>query len=119
MGTSDSYIDWTDCELVERVPGKVSGRPSCATHAFSPTPLFRTPSLVPRSKKFTKTIPICPWPTFSGSSRSLIRTVSSGCREGSVRPCQRDVVTTSYMGWPKLRNGEGSEQPKKTALTFL
>jgi uncharacterized protein (DUF433 family) len=27
MGTSDSYIDWTDCELVERVPGKVSGRP--------------------------------------------------------------------------------------------
>ena len=27
MGTSDSYIDWTDCELLERVPGKVSGRP--------------------------------------------------------------------------------------------
>ncbi len=23
----DSYIDWTDCDLVERVPGKVSGRP--------------------------------------------------------------------------------------------
>jgi len=23
----DSYIDWTGCELVERVPGKVSGRP--------------------------------------------------------------------------------------------
>jgi uncharacterized protein (DUF433 family) len=22
-----SNIDWTDCELVERVPGKVSGRP--------------------------------------------------------------------------------------------
>jgi len=25
--TTDSYIDWTGCELVERVPGKVSGRP--------------------------------------------------------------------------------------------
>ena len=24
---SESDIDWTDCELVERVPGKVSGRP--------------------------------------------------------------------------------------------
>lgn len=24
---ADSYIDWTGCELVERVPGKVSGRP--------------------------------------------------------------------------------------------
>jgi uncharacterized protein (DUF433 family) len=23
----DSYIDWTSCDLVERVPGKVSGRP--------------------------------------------------------------------------------------------
>ena len=23
----DSYIDWADCELVERIPGKVSGRP--------------------------------------------------------------------------------------------
>ena len=25
--TTDSYIDWTGCELVERIPGKVSGRP--------------------------------------------------------------------------------------------
>ena len=24
---TESYIDWTGCELVERVPGKVSGRP--------------------------------------------------------------------------------------------
>ncbi len=23
----DSDIDWTQCELIERVPGKVSGRP--------------------------------------------------------------------------------------------
>lgn len=27
MATLDSYINWTDCELVERVAGKVSGRP--------------------------------------------------------------------------------------------
>ena len=27
MASFGSYIDWTDCELVERVPGKVSGRP--------------------------------------------------------------------------------------------
>ena len=25
--SDDSYIDWAGCELVERVPGKVSGRP--------------------------------------------------------------------------------------------
>ena len=27
MTRVDSYIDWTDCDLVERIPGKVSGRP--------------------------------------------------------------------------------------------
>ena len=27
MANLDSYIDWTGCDLVERIPGKVSGRP--------------------------------------------------------------------------------------------
>lgn len=27
MATVDSYIDWTGCELVEQIPGKVSGAP--------------------------------------------------------------------------------------------
>jgi len=27
MSDTDSDIDWTGCELVERIPGKVSGRP--------------------------------------------------------------------------------------------
>jgi uncharacterized protein (DUF433 family) len=27
MANFDSYVDWAGCELVERVPGKVSGRP--------------------------------------------------------------------------------------------
>jgi uncharacterized protein (DUF433 family) len=27
MANLDDSIDWTGCELVERVPGKVSGRP--------------------------------------------------------------------------------------------
>ena len=27
MTSLDTYIDWAGCELVERIPGKVSGRP--------------------------------------------------------------------------------------------
>ena len=27
MTNTAGYIDWTGCELVERIPGKVSGRP--------------------------------------------------------------------------------------------
>ncbi len=30
MSRIDTNIDWTGCELVERVPGKVSGRPVVA-----------------------------------------------------------------------------------------
>ena len=33
-----SYIDWTACELVERIPGKVSGRPVvCGTRILADT----------------------------------------------------------------------------------
>ena len=28
MANVDNEIDWTGCELVERVPGRVSGRPT-------------------------------------------------------------------------------------------
>jgi uncharacterized protein (DUF433 family) len=27
MTGADNYIDWAGCDLVERIPGKVSGRP--------------------------------------------------------------------------------------------
>jgi uncharacterized protein (DUF433 family) len=27
---TSSKIDWTQCELIEQLPGKVSGRPLCA-----------------------------------------------------------------------------------------
>ena len=27
MASLDSYVDWTGCKLVKRIPGKVSGRP--------------------------------------------------------------------------------------------
>jgi uncharacterized protein (DUF433 family) len=27
MAKADNYIDWTGCELVERIPGKASGTP--------------------------------------------------------------------------------------------
>jgi uncharacterized protein (DUF433 family) len=38
MASRDSYIDWTGCELVERIPGKVSGRPVvCGTRILADT----------------------------------------------------------------------------------
>jgi hypothetical protein len=32
-------IDWTACELIEQIPGKVSGRPIVAARAFCRMPI--------------------------------------------------------------------------------
>ena len=33
-------VDWMACELIEQIPGKVSGGPSCVERASCPTPLW-------------------------------------------------------------------------------
>lgn len=38
----DSEIDWTGCELVERVPGKVSGEPIIRGTRILPGPVVRS-----------------------------------------------------------------------------
>lgn len=44
METSDrdSDIDWMDCELIERVPGKVSGRPVVRGTRIMPDPVVNS-----------------------------------------------------------------------------
>ena len=37
--TTDIEIDWTQCELIERVPGKVSGRPIVRGTRIMPDPI--------------------------------------------------------------------------------
>ncbi len=39
---ADNEIDWTDCELVERVPGKVSGQPIVRGTRIMPGPVVRS-----------------------------------------------------------------------------
>jgi uncharacterized protein (DUF433 family) len=38
---TDAEIDWTGCDLVERVPGKVSGRPIVRGTRIMPEPVVR------------------------------------------------------------------------------
>ena len=42
MTNLDNEIDWTDCELVERVPGKVSGQPIVRGTRIMPEPVVRS-----------------------------------------------------------------------------
>ena len=40
--TTDIEIDWTQCELIERVPGKVSGRPIVRGTRIMPDPIVNS-----------------------------------------------------------------------------
>jgi len=60
MAAWDDYIDWSGCELVERVPERYPDGRSCAAREYSPTQSFRMRSLDPRSKKSTKNYPDLP-----------------------------------------------------------
>jgi uncharacterized protein (DUF433 family) len=42
MANLDNEIDWTNCELVERVPGKVSGQPIVRGTRIMPDPVVRS-----------------------------------------------------------------------------
>jgi uncharacterized protein (DUF433 family) len=42
MTDINSEIDWTGCELVERVPGKVSGQPIIRGTRIMPDPVVRS-----------------------------------------------------------------------------
>jgi uncharacterized protein (DUF433 family) len=39
---TDTGVDWTACELVERVPGKVSGQPIVRSTRILPDPIVRS-----------------------------------------------------------------------------
>lgn len=42
LDNEENEIDWTGCELVERVPGKVSGQPLVRGTRIMPTPVVRS-----------------------------------------------------------------------------
>lgn len=79
MATSDSYIDWTDCELVERIPGKVSGRPMVRGTRILAGRIVQDAELGSPLEEIHENYPDCHLPTFSGSLQQH--------------------ATASYMGW--------------------
>jgi uncharacterized protein (DUF433 family) len=42
MSNLDTEIDWTACDLVERIPGKVSGQPIVRGTRILPEPVVRS-----------------------------------------------------------------------------
>lgn len=42
MASTDTDIDWTQCELIESIPGKVSGRPIVRGTRIMPDPIVNS-----------------------------------------------------------------------------
>lgn len=64
-------MDWTECPLIEEVPGKMSGRPVIKGTRVQPETIvdnFEGGSSIEES---TKTIPTFPWTQFAKSSNSI------------------------------------------------
>jgi uncharacterized protein (DUF433 family) len=55
----DSYVDWTGCELVERIPGKVSGQPIVRGARILADTIVQDAELGSPIEEIHKTIQIC------------------------------------------------------------
>ncbi|HEY1946474.1 MAG TPA: DUF433 domain-containing protein [Bryobacteraceae bacterium] len=56
----DSDIDWMACELIERVPGKVSGRPVIRSTRIMPEPIVNSYDLGDSLEKIHEGFPTLP-----------------------------------------------------------
>lgn len=66
MANNGSDLDWRCCDLVEQVPGKVSGRPLVRGTRILADITVQDASLVRHMKKSRRIIPTFPWIPFSG-----------------------------------------------------
>ena len=63
-----SDIDWTQCELIERVPGKVSGRPVVRGTRIMPEAIVGSYDLGETIEELTEGFPPLQLPKLSASS---------------------------------------------------
>ena len=61
-----SDVDWTACELIEQIPGKVSGRPVVRETRIVPDPIVNSCDLGDSVDKFMRASPPSLWPRFGG-----------------------------------------------------
>src|ERR1039457_492074 len=86
MANTDCYIDWTGCELVERIPGKVSGRPIVRGTRILADTIVQDAELGSPLDEIHENYPDLPVATIRRSSHLPPRNAVSRCRESSVRP---------------------------------
>lgn len=110
-------IDWTACELIEQVPGKVSGRPIVRGTRIMPDGIVNSYDMGESMDEICED-----WPALSVAQiKRLIRIrphLSSATQSMKVLLDKNlahrlrknlgahDVFTVSYKGWARLKNGE-------------
>jgi hypothetical protein len=80
MTSLDTYVDWADCELVERIPDKVSGRPIVRGTRILADTIVQDAELWFSAGRNPREFRLTP---FSSSFRLLAPTVYIACREST------------------------------------
>ena len=118
MAKADTYsdIDWMQCELIEKIPGKVSGRPIVRGTRIMPDAFVDSYDLGETIDELREGFPslsvsqiqrlrICPRQT---TAASPVKVLLDENLDHALRKLlgQHEVVTVAYMGWTGLKNGE-------------
>jgi len=122
-------IDWTACELIESVPGKVSGRPIVRGTRILPDAIVGSYDLAKRSTNCARVFPALSLPQikrlieFAHAQRA--QTTRESLLDENLDHALRkllgphEVVTVTYMGWPGSRTASCCGQRKKTEWMFF
>jgi uncharacterized protein (DUF433 family) len=122
-------IDWTACELIERVPGKVSGRPVVRGTRIMPEAIVGSYDLGETVDELHEGFPtlsvdqikrlieVRPRPTSAGQ---FVKVLLDENLDHALRKLlgRHEVVTTAYMGWAGLRTACCCGQ-RKTAVSMF
>jgi len=81
----DIEIDWGACELVERVPGKLAGRPAVVGTRIMPDTILQSYELGDSVEEIHESFPTLPSSKSSGSSILVLTSWSTITIEGPAR----------------------------------
>jgi hypothetical protein len=110
--SADSYVDWTGCELVERVPGKVSGRPIVRGTRILADTIVQDAELGSPLEEIHENYPdshlVCPLATCAARAVRVVldHNLPHKLRTSLGALGKHEIATASYLGWGELKNGE-------------
>lgn len=128
-----AIVDWTGCELVERIPGKVSGRPVVRDTRFLADTIVQHAELGSSLEEIHENYPDLSLAANSAANFVCSRASRTARTVGVLfdhnlphKPRthlgtlgKHEIITTSYMRWAGLKNGELLQAAEENSFEVL